>query len=35
MEKACLIKLTASALHLKEIDVTSIYAHEGGKWKGK
>lgn len=29
MEKACLIKLTASALHIKEMDVASIYAHEG------
>lgn len=29
MEKACLIKLTASALHIKEMDVASIYAHDG------
>lgn len=29
MEKACLIKLTAAALHIKEIDVASLYAHEG------
>lgn len=33
MEKACLIKLTASAPHIKEIDVASIYAHEGENGK--
>lgn len=35
MEKARLIKLTASALHIKEIDVASIYAHGGENGKEK
>lgn len=33
MERACLIKLTASALHIKEIDVASIYAQKGENGK--
>lgn len=31
--KSSLIKLTTSALHIKEIDVAGIYAYEGDNGK--
>lgn len=33
--KSSLIKLTVSALHIKEIDVAGIYAYEGENGKKK
>lgn len=33
--KSSLVKLTASALRIKEIDVAGIYAYEGGNGKKK